>query len=249
MTLISDIRGLFTRKKPVVVDLTSTQADGLSRNQKPDTNVEPKMRRSGDGDSQAIEKRPTNGRLRSGAPSNAQVEEVMSIVRNISSHLESQTRRTDKLIECMERLPNALDALPEINRQNSRLLEIVSDYLTHARQRDDALNDTLSGISNATTRHTEVLGLLQQQLDASGRSTESLASNLDGFKQALAQLAGTNTKTTTILSEMNRAGEKRDAELTRMLNRTQKWMIAAMACCAAASVTAIAVAGLVLFSG
>jgi hypothetical protein len=239
MTLLQDLKGLLNRRKPVAVDLTASQASNLTRH---DTAIEAKplgaSSRNGEDD-----RRNQTIRPRAETPN---LEEVMSMVRKISTHLETQTRRTDTLIECLEHLPGALDALPEINRQNSRLLEVISEYLDHAKRRDLALNDTLNGITSASSRQTEVLGLLQQQMDATNRSAEDLKTNLGGFKDAIRELAGSNRQTTTVLSEMNRTSAQRENELRDMLGRSQRWMIAAMICCAAASVTAVVVAGVAL---
>jgi hypothetical protein len=227
----------------MVIDLASSQDDSFDHG--PAISIEPKLHgRHSNETHDSTGEREAAGRIRTLAPTAQNLDEVMSLVRNISTHLEGQTERTDRLIDCMSRLPAALEALPEINRQNARLLEIVGDYLGHARRRDDALNGTLSGINEASMRHTEVLGLLQQQLDASGRSTDALTDQLGDFREALSALAGSNARTTTVLSDMAQSNEHREFELTRMLARTQKWLLAAMICCAAMSAAAITVAAI-----
>ena len=123
---------------------------------------------------------------------------------------------------------------------------MVGDYLGHAKRRDDALNGTLNGISESTRRHTEVLGLLQQQLDSSGRSTDVLTDQLGDFHEALTALAGSNARTTAVMGELAQSNEAREIELTSMLARTQKWLLGAMICCAAMSAVAIAVAGIAM---
>lgn len=243
MTLLSDLRGIFVRRRPMVFDMASSQDGSLARG--PDINIESKLQRPRNGAvSDASNDRHDSARIRALAPTAQNLDEVMSLVRNISTHLEGQTERTDRLIECMSRLPAALEALPEINRQNARLLEIVGDYLGHARRRDEALNGTLSGINESSMRHTEVLGLLQQQLDASGRSTDALTDQLGDFREALTGLAGSNARTTSVLTDLAQSNEMRELELTRMLARTQKWLLAAMVCCAAMSAAAITVAAI-----
>ncbi|MGI9014667.1 MAG: hypothetical protein ACR2GY_10510 [Phycisphaerales bacterium] len=233
MTLIQDIRGVFTRRKHVVVDLTNTQAEGLA-----DSMTEAKPSSSQRGSSLD---RPRS------VPASSNMEEVMTLVRNMSSHLEQQTSRTDRLVECMERLPDALDALPEINRQNARLLEVVSDYLDHARQRDHTLNETLDNMHRASSRQTEVLGLLHQQLDTSDRATEHLVQGMSQFREGLTQLATANESTTKVLHQLHRASEQRESELTRVLSNTQRWMIAAMVASAVVAMSAIGMAGFAIF--
>lgn len=234
MTLLADLRGIFTRRRPASVDLTTTGPDGRP------IHVESKMTALPPAGASSHHAEPIN------PPA---VEEVVSLVRSISAHLDGQNERTDRLINTLERLPAAIEALPEIHRQNARLLEVVTEYLEHARLRDDALNETLSGITHASSRQTDVLGLLQQQLDANNRSSEALFGGIADFREAISQLAGSNARTTAVLSELASINQHRDAEITRVLARSQKWMTVAMVLCAAASVTAVTVAALSLLGG
>lgn len=246
MALLSDLRGLLTRRKSPAVDLSSGSTSSISG--KPSTAIETKLTVGAGGTSSGMK---DMGRTASHAALNAgsaaTIDEVMGLVRTISTHLEKQTSRTGRLVECLQRLPEALDAMPEINRQNARLLEVINDYLDHARRRDDALNDTLSGMSTASRRQTEVLGLLQQQMDVSHRTSETLVSSLGDFRETLTELAGSNSRASNILTELSRSNERREIDLTHLLDRNQRWLVAAVVCCATMSLTAIILAGVAWF--
>lgn len=241
MPILQDLRGLFTRRKPVEMDISGTQAAALAERTRWDDASAPSL----------IHEAPLERRNGKPKPSTSElpqrIDEVMGLVRQIGSHLEAQNKQTDQLLEHLERLPRALDALPEINRQNARLIEIVSEHLDHARRREGALNDTLSGLSESATRQTEVLGLLQQQLDTNSHATETLVDHLGGFREALGDLAATNERTAKMLGHLSSSSERRENELSAMLASTQKWMMAAMIGCAATSATAIIVAAIALF--
>jgi hypothetical protein len=246
MALLHDLRGIFIRRRPVVVNLSASHNGDRSSGSH--ISVEPKLRRAHESAAAGESDRGSAATARALTQTGQTLEEAMSLVRNISTHLDTQTQQTDRLIECLSRLPEALEALPQMNRQNARLFEIVSEYLGSARRREDALNSTLDGIGESTRRHTEVLGLLQQQLDAAGRRTEVLTDQLGDFHDALAALAGSNARTTAVLSELAQTNETREVELTHLLARTQRWLLGAMICCAAMSAAAIAVAALALLS-
>lgn len=241
MPLLQDLRGLFTRRKPVEVDISHTQAAGLRDASR--WNDE-----SGELPAVDLPIERRNGKARHNPAELPQrLDEVMDLVRQIGSHLETQADRTGDLLHHLERLPRALDALPEINRQNARLIEIVSEHLNHARRRDDVLNDTLAGLSEASTRQTEVLGLLQQQLDANNATSTTLGEHLSGFRDALRGLAASNDRTGKLLVDVATANERREGELTRMLAQSQKWVIGAMIGCAATSAAALTVAAIAIF--
>ena len=244
MTLLRDVRSLFRRRdKLVEIDLTGTQAESLA------TAVQ------GNGTKNGIESHEPaeNGTLarrssHNGSHASRNSDEVMSLVRKMDEHLDQQAERTDKLLEVMDRLPKSLEPLPEISRQNTCLVEALHDHLSQARDRDAAMKDSLGNLTRSAGRQTEVLGLIQQQLGANHQAAKERAVALARLNDAMNVLANSNNRTGDLISEMVRADEKRQGELAGMLGRTHKWVIATLACCAAASVTALVVALLALLN-
>ena len=208
MPMLDGIRNLFRgRKQPVAIDLTDEQHDAAEV-----------IDREGNG-SAIAERRPK----RSMAELQHGYEEVMGLVRKVSDHLDTQTQRTEKLLTLMERMPQALDALPEINRQNSRLLETLVEHLGQAKTRESALNETLRNIGESSSQQTEVLGLLQRQFDASTQSAEKMSQTLGSFSEALSNLAATNNRSTDVLARIVDAADEREARMARMVNRSERW--------------------------
>ena len=93
-----------------------------------------------------------------------------------------------------------------------------------------------------------MLGLIQQQLDVNQQGAKERTIALARLNDAMNVLASSNNRTGDLISQMVRSGEKRQGELAGMLERTHKWVIATLACCAAASVTALIVAILALLN-
>jgi ABC-type transporter Mla subunit MlaD len=164
------------------------------------------------------------------------------MVRRIGDHLEGQTQRTERLLELMDRLPPAIDALPEINRQNARFVETLHEHFGQAKRREEALNETLSTLTEASGRQTDVLGLVQQHLDTSGQMAAQLGGTLDTLRETLGDMADANARTVDVLSSFTEKAAMRETELITTITRTQRWMIGASVFCGMASVTAIVVA-------
>ncbi|MCA9290711.1 MAG: hypothetical protein KDA25_06260 [Phycisphaerales bacterium] len=172
--------------------------------------------------------------------------EVLGLVGKIADHLDRQSDRTDRLVELMERLPEALGALPEINRQNARLLDVLSDHLDQSRSREDAFSTTLHRISDATNAHTEVLGAVQQQLEASSRTADHLAKSLATFHAGVGELAKASRESRDTTANLIRQGTEREQVMVTMFARTQRWTIIATAFCGCAAVTAMVLAAIAL---
>jgi len=229
MPLLQDIRRFFTgkRRKPVEIDLTGTQAEGLSQSANASPNGrEDEPDRDSSAEGHLARLAPRTSRAKTMNELQRGYDEVIGLVRKIGDHLDSQTERTERMMSMMERLPQAIDALPEINRQNARLLDILSDHLTQSKDREQALNDTLRRLGDSSDHHTEVLSVLQQQLDTNHRASEQMTETLGSFREALTNLAETNNRSTELLSRITEASDERESKLTMMFQQTQRWMIA-----------------------
>lgn len=238
MPLLRDLRTLLRRRRQVVVDLSENG---------------PHRRESGEDDVPGADDGPAtslqrSSRTRSVGDMQRSYDEVMGLVRKIGDHLDTQADRTQRLIDLMDRMPQALDALPEINRQNARLFEVLTDHLEHAKHRETALNTAIDRITVSSSEQTQVLGLIQQQLDANNMAANQMAENLGGFSQALGNLADLNSKSISVLQTLTRSSEEREARLAELLGRSQRWMIIVLCGCGLASVAAVVVAVLVLIN-
>ncbi len=226
MPLLKDrVRTLFRRRKPIEIDISDTQAGGLNG-----------------GEIGLIETKPMRPRS---AAERAQ-DEVLALVRRIGDHLDGQTSRTERLLEVMDRLPHALDAVPEINRQNARLLEVLHEHFAQSKRREETMNAALGSLTETSMRQTDVLGLVQRHLDANGRTAATLSASLETLHRGLSDLAESNSHSALVLERISDAAAERENGLQRTLARTQRWMIVAVAFCGAASAMAIVVAVLAL---
>ncbi len=209
MPMLDGLRKMFRgRKDPVAIDLTDNQTDANSSPDNLTGELAPAERRA---------------KPRSMAELQRGYEEVMGLVRKVGDHLDAQTKRTERLIDLMENLPQALDALPEINRQNSQLLEALNEHLSQSKKRESTLNDTLRSLGESSAQQTEVLGLLQQQFDASTRSAEQMTETLGNFSEALSNLAETNNRSTDILARIVDSADERDARMAALMSKSDRW--------------------------
>jgi hypothetical protein len=243
MPLLSDIRSLFSRKKRVpVIDLNITQAHGLQEATR-DVDVMPTSNGS---DLPFIESKPM--RLRSNEEPQRGYHDVMDLVYKLSEHLDRQTERTERLLELLEKLPQGLEALPEFNRQSAKMLELLGQHLRQAEVREEALNATLNRLNQTAGHQTDVLGLLQQQLDANNQSSTKIIETVVDIRPVLIDLAENTKHSGDLLSDISQSAENREVRLVETLKRTQYWVVAALVLCGLTAAAAVVVA-LIALSG
>jgi len=237
MQLMTDLKTFFTRRRPrTAIAFSGTQAAALTEHREdtlPSDSSSPPANVS-------IETKPT--RRQSVSELQRGYDEVLGVVRRIGEHLDEQRERSERIVELLDRLPQALDVMPEISRQNIRLLESITEYLEESRRREESINATLMRLGESADNQTEIVGLVQQQLNTGNDSARQMSAALTDFRASLGELSASTTRSTDVLASMNKTGEARDARLMTIMSRTERWMIAAMACSIVAAGTAVAVA-------
>ena len=176
-------------------------------------------------------------------------DDVHSLIRKIGVHLDNQAGRTQTLIGFVERLPNSLEALPEMNRQNTRLLDVLTDHLDQVRSREDALNSTLSRLGDATIQQTRALTQVQEALDRSSTLSVKASDTLGSFHQNLTQLTETNTRSVEVLSTIAETMDQHERRLTGLLDRSHRWLVAALVTSSIVGLAAIVLAFFALSGG
>ena len=239
MPLLGDIRRMFTRRKPVaVVDVNAVQTDSLSAEE------EHRVLIGGNGIDQnpgppLIETLPF--RVQRDDPTEPRLDEIMSLVRTIGEHVTRQNERTERLLNVLEGLPAALASLPDHARQSAQLLELLSKHAGQSEARDVALNAALANLNRTASQQTDVMGLLQQQLDSNAQAEARIIEAIDTMPQTLRQVAERGERACELLSDISRSGALRERQFFRSILRIQYWMIAAVLLCALAAGGALVV--------
>src|SRR5690606_13104305 len=136
--------------------------------------------------------------------------EVMELIRKVSTHLDEQNARNARLMEIAERIPEALDALPELRTQNAEIIAALRTAADETRSRDE--------------RAAQTLERLGDRLEESRESDRVLVGTMAEFRGTLREMADTSERTGYTLAEMNQRNAAREQELQNILLLTRRWI-------------------------
>jgi len=136
--------------------------------------------------------------------------EVMELIRKVSTHLDEQSERSERLLAIAERIPEAIDALPELRTQNAEILVALRDAAEAARARDERAATTLDRLGD--------------RLEEARESDRVLVGTMAEFRGTLREMADSSERTGATLSEMNQRNAAREQELTNILQLTRRWI-------------------------
>jgi DNA-binding ferritin-like protein len=248
MTLLSGIRNLITRRKPLAIDISGPPAQHLI---KEDEAVE------------RVEIKPTAPQLEVGLVS-AKVDVLGERIEELNERIEGIGERIDvlgdnnsappdelrRLAQHMDQLPLILKEAAEIKGQGAQILDLFGEQLSLASHREDSVTDAVSGVVNnavkkmtaASSHDGEVLDRIQQQLDSTAEAIRAAGETDEGVNQSLRDVMENSTRLKTSIVQLQQSGEQREAELRRQLAANKRSMLMLAAACSMAALLALVLA-------
>lgn len=157
--------------------------------------------------------------------------EVLELVRKVDGHLDLQQQRSERLLQIAERIPEALATLPELRKQNDRVI----DALDRIAETADMQTQYAEGASRNLDRACD-------HLERGAAAQESLTGSLDEFRTAVHEMSGAQSRVSDTIESVQRNADERAARLAESIERSQRWIIIAVAMSAVGLLGAIALA-------
>lgn len=164
------------------------------------------------------------------------------VMQQFETQLASQADVNRRLGELIRQLDGTLSALPEMARQQARLVDTLIDQAQRAKDRDAALTRGLKELGEGSDRQTQVLGLVQQQLDLHSETSSRVAEILGEARTALGAFSATSERHARSIESLAEATRRRTIQSDRLERRLQLWLIVTTALSTTALVYALVVA-------
>lgn len=153
----------------------------------------------------------------------------------LSTQAESQKQLTTLLTS----LSTTLDALPQLARQQGQVLETLLENSARARHRDQTFERGLTQLAEGSHQQTQVLGLVQQQLDLNHEVSLRVAESLRETAGALSTFAATSDRQSRAIENLALSTQRRVAQSDRLEKAIQFWLFVVAGICTLALVYAI----------
>jgi hypothetical protein len=150
--------------------------------------------------------------------------EVIELVRAVRTHLDMQAMRSDRMLELMSRVPDVLSALPETNRNQARMLEAMQIHFEQQGRASHRLNEALGNLAMSAEHQSQVLGLIQQQLDSRSESEQQLTGTFTAMNQTLAHLGESTAASAQAMRSLTQRSDESDRRVEQVMEKTTKQM-------------------------
>lgn len=165
--------------------------------------------------------------------------EVLQLIRKVDQHLDKQEERSRELMLLADRTAKAVESLPAIREQGDELNRAVTDLAKAAAEHHAGVREGQERIASTVLDQTGTLG---KQTEVIGTLHDSVRDSVGGMTQATGRLG-------EAIATMRDADREREAQLSGLLNRAQKSMMAIVIACAVVSVGTLALVVYTILGG
>lgn len=162
-----------------------------------------------------------------------------TLLMQFRDQLTTQAQSHQQLNTLLGTLTTTLNALPQLARQQGQVLETLIEGAARARHRDQAIERNLVQLSEGSDRQTQVLGLVQQQLDLNHEVSLRVAESLRETASAISTFALTSDRHSRALENLAQATQRRVTQADRLEKALQFWLAVVAAICTLALLYAI----------
>ena len=153
-------------------------------------------------------------------------------IGKIQGRLHEDERERENIMPLLQRLPESLQALPEIARQQAKLGEAIATSLVQSRQRDQSIESILERIAQGVGQQTDTFGLVQQQLDLNHQAAQRIAEAVATLAQGVGDLSSGQRRNSDSLVGLLDRMRDRDESIGKIQGRLHLWLVfsTAVAC-------------------
>jgi hypothetical protein len=160
------------------------------------------------------------------SPSGSEEDErALAVLGQFRDELKSHHAVQSELASLIRDLHAPMRALPELARQQGGLMETLVDQSSRHRSRDQAIERSLQQLTEGAARQTQVLGLVQQQLDLNHETSIRVSDSLRDTASALGAFAATTDRQTRALEALAESTRRRLAQSERLERTLQFWLL------------------------
>jgi hypothetical protein len=147
--------------------------------------------------------------------------EVITLVRKVDAHLDKADMRSQRLVDLAERTASSLEALPSLRDQQSELNETVGRLL-------EATRESQHRHEAALQRQNAAFDDVRRIAEHAEAGQQRLSGALDQFSGSMTSVGDATGRLGDAIASLRQTDLDREAELVRMVARSNRVMMACM---------------------
>ena len=149
-------------------------------------------------------------------------EELVGQLQGINKHLDHQVVQHEELTSRMEKLPELLESFPTIVENQKQLTENLLEQLQTSAAKSQQFFDVISKIPGETSKQTDALSEINNQLSASANTDVQMVDNFNKFNETIDKLSSNTANQTDSILQMSKTFSASDRYLKYIISKQQR---------------------------
>lgn len=171
--------------------------------------------------------------------------EVMETMQSVRTHLEQQADRSERMLEMLDHLPQALQAIPENARTQTAALEAIQSHLQDQNHTSRQLTEAITGLATASAHQQRTLSGIDTHLAKGNKSRTQLNDGVAALTDTLGDVKQSNAATRESINAVVDQARAHDEQMREMVQRSHKMNTMMVILCLALASGALALGGYV----
>lgn len=169
--------------------------------------------------------------------------EVVETMKSVRSHLEHQADRSEKLLELLGDLPEALRSIPDQARTQTGVLQAIENHLDNQNHTTRQLTEAITGLATASAHQQRSLAAIDTHLAEGHESRGQLNQGVTALTATLGGVQESNAATRDSMNAVVEQTRVNDERMREMYQRSQKMNTMMVILCLAIATGALALGG------
>lgn len=169
--------------------------------------------------------------------------EVIETMQSVRTHLEQQADRSEKMMELLNGLPEALQSIPESARTQAGVLQAIHTHLEDQNQTSKQLTEAITGLATASSHQQRTLTSIDTHLAEGHESRNELNQGVAALNDTLGEVKQSNAATRDSMGAVVEQTRVNDERMREMYQRSQKMNTMMVILCLVLATGALALGG------
>lgn len=151
--------------------------------------------------------------------------QLLEMIRSVNDHLDGHAQRSDQLICLLQKMPEALASLPETQKNQQRMLEVMHNQFELQNQQSGQVGAALKRIAGSSEQYAQILSLIQQQLDANRENDGEMLGAFAAMSRTMTHMGESSRASTEALTGVVQRLDQADRHIADMVRRQTRQMM------------------------
>ena len=155
--------------------------------------------------------------------------QVVELVHALRNHIDQQSDRSERLLDKMADLPEALRSLPQASATSERLLETMQKHLDQQQGHATRLIQVIEDMSTASKHRDKTIDVLQRQIVTTQSKDAQLMEGFQSLTRTMSKMGDIQAKSAGTLHQVAETASRAEARMHHAVaagrRHTLTWML------------------------